>query len=69
MPVLVAEAAPEEDREGGEEDEGRVEQDVPRLGDEPVFEGDEDGGEERGGGAAVERAQGEVGERDGGDAE
>ncbi|KAF8873675.1 hypothetical protein CPB84DRAFT_1753196 [Gymnopilus junonius] len=57
--VLVAEAAPEEDSESGEEDKSRVEKDVPRLGDHAVFKGDEHGGEEGGGDAAVEGLEGE----------
>ncbi|KAF8882302.1 hypothetical protein CPB84DRAFT_1851276 [Gymnopilus junonius] len=57
--VLIAEAAPEEDSESSEEDKSRVEKDVPRLGDHAVFKGDEHGGEEGGGDAAVEGSEGE----------
>ncbi|KAF8876680.1 hypothetical protein CPB84DRAFT_1881247 [Gymnopilus junonius] len=57
--VLIAEAAPEEDSESGEEDKSRVEKDVPRLGDHAVFKGDEHGGEEGVGDAAVEGSEGE----------
>lgn len=69
MLVFVAEAGPEEGGECGEEDERGVEEDVARLGDQAVFEGDEHGGEEGGCGAAVEGAEGEVGEGDRGDSE
>lgn len=69
MFILVAESDPEEDGERGEEDERGVEEDVPGLGHQTVFKGDEEGSEKGGGGAAVERAKSEVGEGDGGDAE
>lgn len=65
--VFVAEASPEEDGEGGEEDEGRIKEDVSGLGDHAIFEGYEHGGEEGGCGSTVESAEGEVGEGDGGD--
>lgn len=64
MLVLVAESDPEEDSERGEEDEGRVEEDVAGLRDKSVLECDEERGEERSGCSAVERAQCEVGQRD-----
>jgi len=38
--VFVAESAPEEDSEGGKEHERRVEEDMTRLSDQAVFEGD-----------------------------
>lgn len=65
--VLVGEAGPAEGGETGEEDEGRVQQDMPGLSDEAVFEGDEEGGEEGRGRPTRESAHGEVGERDEGD--
>lgn len=66
--ILVAERSPCERGEGSEEDEGRVEEDVAGLGDETVFEGDQERGQEGGGDSAVERAQGKVGEGNGRDA-
>lgn len=67
--VLVREADPEEDGEGGEEDEGRVEEDEARLGDEPVLEHDEEGAEEGGRGASFEGAESEVRKGDEGETE
>lgn len=67
--VLVRKSDPEEDGEGGEEDEGRVEEDEARLGDEPVLEHDEESAEEGSRGTGLEGAEGEVGERDEGEAQ
>lgn len=46
--VLVGEPDPEEGRQGGEEDDGRVEEDEAGLSDEAVLEGDEQRAEEGG---------------------
>lgn len=62
--VLVREADPEEGGEGGEEDEGRVEEDEAGLGDEAILEHDHQRAEHGGRWARFKRAEGEVRERD-----
>ena len=62
--VLVREADPEKRRQGREQDQGRVEQDEPRLGDQPVLEQDKERAEQGRRGAEVQRAQGQIREGD-----
>ena len=66
--VLVAESGPCESGEGGEEDEGGVEENVTRLRDHAIFKGDEEGCKKSRGDTTVERAKSEVGKRHGSDA-
>lgn len=68
MVVLVAECGPGKGGEGGEEDERRVEEDVTGLGDQAIFEGDEEGCKEGGCDTTIEGAKGQVGERNGSNA-
>lgn len=58
--VLVAEHDPEHDAETGKEEERTVEEDVSTLGDEAVFENDENAPEERGRCGTVECTESEV---------
>jgi len=62
-PVLVAEQDPEEGAETGEEEQGAVEEDVPALCNQAVFEQDENAPEESGACAAAEFAESKVGDR------
>jgi hypothetical protein len=62
--VLVGEADPEEGRQSGEEDDGRVEEDEAGLGDETVLKGDEEGAEEGGGRSGLKSSEGEVSKGD-----
>lgn len=65
--AAVADCDPRKRSKDSEEHERRVQENVSRLGDHAVFEGDKEGGEERSRHAAVKGAEGEVGERDGSD--
>ena len=67
MSILVAEARPEEEGEGGKEDERRVKEDMSGLGYEAVLEGDEQGSQKSGCCAAIKSTKCEIGNRYGGD--
>lgn len=58
--IFVAESRPCEGGEGGKEDERGVEEDMAGLGNQAVFEGDEERGEEGGGDTAVKSTESEV---------
>lgn len=58
--IFVAKSRPCESGESGKEDERGVEEDMAGLGNQTVFEGDEERGEEGGGDTAVESTKGQV---------
>lgn len=62
--ILIAEGSPGKGCEGGEEDEGRIEKDMTRLGDHAILEGDQQGSQKGGGNSTVECAKSEVGQGD-----
>lgn len=66
--VFVAESRPGEGCEGGEEDEGRVKEDMAGLSDQAVLESNEERCEESGSDATVQSAKSKVSQRDGGNA-